>query len=179
VEEPGQHLVAVLGREDLRQLDDARDAKEPVPERLDDLRDALDELGGGLPVVGSTLGESELAMEEHEETGVAELDPEAPPIEVGEGEEELGHRGVLAAEELGEAGGEFAGVRHSAIVADDFPASPNARKRVWTQRWVRGGRAAFETTLRCAVLALARRSDVSAASRDSLAEAPKRLSSAS
>src|SRR6266545_6516644 len=43
VEEAGQHLRLVLGREDLRELDDARQAKPPVPERLDDLREALDE----------------------------------------------------------------------------------------------------------------------------------------
>jgi hypothetical protein len=36
-------------------------------------------------------------------------------IEVGERDEEVGHGGVLATEEIGEAGGEIAYVRHDAL----------------------------------------------------------------
>jgi hypothetical protein len=42
-------------------------------------------------------------VEEGEEAGVAEFPPEPPPIEVGEGDEELGHRALLAAEENDES----------------------------------------------------------------------------
>jgi hypothetical protein len=44
MEEAWQDLLAVLRRQHLRELDDAREAQTPVAERLDDLREALDEL---------------------------------------------------------------------------------------------------------------------------------------
>ena len=117
MEEAGQYLVVVLGGENLRQLGDARDAQAPVPERLDDLGDAPDELGGDLPVVGSALREPELTVEEHEQAGVAELDPEPVPVEVGESEKEIGHGAVLAGEQVGEASGECACGVHARMVS--------------------------------------------------------------
>jgi hypothetical protein len=45
-------------------------------------------------------------------------------IEVGEGEEEVGHRALFAVEEIGEAAGGFACVVHGRIVSCDFAASP-------------------------------------------------------
>jgi two-component system, NtrC family, response regulator AlgB len=113
VEEPGQHLDRVLDRHHLRELDDGRDAELTLSERLDHLRKSLDELGRHLPVVGRPLREPELAVEEGEEARVTEVDPEPPAVEVGEGDEEVRHRVVLAAEEFGQAGGEIARVvRH-------------------------------------------------------------------
>ena len=76
VEEPRQHFAprsrAVI---DLRELDDARQAQAAVAQRLDDLGELLDQLRRGLPVERGALGETELAVEEVEERGVAELEP--------------------------------------------------------------------------------------------------------
>jgi hypothetical protein len=58
---------------------------------------------------------------------VAELQPEAPAVEVGKGDEEVGHGAVFAEEKIGETSGRFAGVVHSANVSRDFTPSPNAR----------------------------------------------------
>ncbi len=63
-------------------------------------------------------------------TRLPELDPKALPVEVGEGDEELGERGALAVEELGEAGGEIACGDHDASIARDFGGSPGVRIRV-------------------------------------------------
>ncbi|HEX9243801.1 MAG TPA: hypothetical protein VF875_15260 [Anaeromyxobacter sp.] len=59
-----------------------------------------------------------------------ELRPPPLAIELREGDEELRERVVLAAEEVGEAGGLFAGRRHAGSIARDFEASWNARIRV-------------------------------------------------
>jgi hypothetical protein len=55
VEEPGQDLRPVLRRDALRELDEAGQVQPPVPERLDDLRVSLNEVGGGLPVMGGAV----------------------------------------------------------------------------------------------------------------------------
>jgi hypothetical protein len=47
--------------------------------------------------------------------------------------QELGHGGVLAAEQVGEAGSDFACIGHEASIARDFIASPNARNRAETR----------------------------------------------
>src|SRR6266540_2974013 len=64
MEEPRQDLVTVLGREDLRELDDARHAKPPVAQRVDDLRESLDEPRGSLPVERRPAREPELPVQE-------------------------------------------------------------------------------------------------------------------
>src|SRR6266540_3994550 len=66
MEEPRQDLVTVLGREDLRELDDARHAKPPVAQRVDDLRESLDEPRGSLPVERRPAREPELPVQEVE-----------------------------------------------------------------------------------------------------------------
>jgi len=43
MEEPRQDIVTVLGRQDLRELDDARHAKPRVAQGVDDVRESLDE----------------------------------------------------------------------------------------------------------------------------------------
>jgi len=75
-----QLASVVLGREDLRQLGDRRHAQAAGPEWLDDLRDALNELGGGLAVVRGPLREAELAVQKMEEARVAEVDPQPLPV---------------------------------------------------------------------------------------------------
>ena len=66
-EEPGQDLSAVLRRQHLGQLDHAGDAELARAERLDDLGEALDQLGRGLPVERRGLGEPELAVKVREQ----------------------------------------------------------------------------------------------------------------
>jgi len=61
---------------------------------------------------------------------VSELDPQPLSVEVREGDEELGERGALVVEELGEAGGEIACGGHDASIERDFGTSPDARIRV-------------------------------------------------
>jgi hypothetical protein len=90
----------------------------------------LDELGRGLPVLGGSRGYLQLPAEEGEKALVPERLPEAPAIEVRESDEKVGHRGVLAAEEVGEARSEFACSVHARIVSCDFDSSPDARIRV-------------------------------------------------
>jgi hypothetical protein len=65
-------------------VDDARDAELARAERLHDLGELLHQLGGGLPVVSGALREAELAVEEVEERGVAEVEPQPLPVEVRE-----------------------------------------------------------------------------------------------
>ncbi len=64
VEELRQDVASILGGEDLRQLDDARQAKAAVAQGLDDLGESLDEVGRGLAVERGALGEAELAVQE-------------------------------------------------------------------------------------------------------------------
>ncbi len=71
LEEPRQDVAPVLGRQDLREFDDARETEAPVAKRLDDLRELLDELGRGLAVVGGALREPELPVQEVEQRGGA------------------------------------------------------------------------------------------------------------
>ena len=78
--------------------------------------------------MGGAAGEAELAPEEFEKVGVSEPEPGALAVEVGEGDEKVGERGVLAAEEIGEAAGGFAWVVHGEIVSRVFAASWNARR---------------------------------------------------
>jgi hypothetical protein len=91
-------LALVLGRDHLRELDHGRQAKPAVAEWLDDLRVSLEELSRRLAVLGGARGEAQLAVQEVEEARMAELDPEPPLIEIGKGDEEVSHCGVLAAE---------------------------------------------------------------------------------
>ena len=123
VEEARQDLRPVLRRDHLRQLHDAGDAKAAVPERLDHLGVALDQLGGHLAEVAGSLGEPQLPVEEDEEAGMAELLPEPPPVEVGECDEEVGHRALLAAEEIEEPDGDLACVVHARMIACEFHPS--------------------------------------------------------
>jgi hypothetical protein len=111
-EEPRHDLAAVLGRDDLRELDDAREVEAPIAEGLDDLRVPPEQLGRGLPVERRPVGEPELAGEEVEEGGVPQLDPAALAIERGEGDEEVRESVVLAAQEVGKVRGGFARGRH-------------------------------------------------------------------
>jgi hypothetical protein len=89
---------------------------------------ALHERGGGLPVVGRAARQPEPAVEEVEEVRVAQLLPEPPPIEVGERDEKVGERGVLAAEEGGELLREFA-CGHSRIVTSASDRRGPSRRR--------------------------------------------------
>ncbi len=127
VEEPRDDVASVLRRDDLRELDEARQVEATVAEQVDDLGVALDELGRGLPVVGGPLGKAQLPVQEVEQRAVPQLEPPALPIEDRESYEELPERVVLAAEEVGEAGGLFAGGRHTRRVACVLECSWNAR----------------------------------------------------
>jgi hypothetical protein len=129
VEEAGQDVCEVVRGEDLGELDDAREVEAPVAERRDELRVLLDEARGGHPVVGRPLRKAELAGEEVEERLVAEVDPPALAIECRERDKELRERVVLAAEEIGEVGGVFAGGRHVGRIARISEASLSARIR--------------------------------------------------
>jgi len=60
VEEPWQHLVTVLRRHHLRELADDGETETTIPEGLDELREALDQLGGGVPVERGALRQTEL-----------------------------------------------------------------------------------------------------------------------
>jgi hypothetical protein len=133
LEEPRQDFVPILGSEDLPELDDAGQAKPAIAEGLDDLGEPLDELGGGLPVEGGALRQAELAVQEVEERGAAELEPQPSPVEVRQLHQELAERGALASEEVEKAGGEIACGGHLESFARVFEASPNARIRSWTR----------------------------------------------
>ncbi len=89
-EKPGQDLFAVLGGKHLRDLYDRRKAKPPLPEGLLDLRDPLDELGRGLPVLGGAGRQPQLPSQEAEEARVAEIAPQLLIVEVGKSEKEIG-----------------------------------------------------------------------------------------
>jgi hypothetical protein len=52
VEDAGQDFMPVLGGHDLGELDDGRDAKAPVAQRLDDLGEFPQELGRSLSIEG-------------------------------------------------------------------------------------------------------------------------------
>jgi hypothetical protein len=132
----GQHLAPVLRGQDLRELDDARDAEPSVSQGRLHLREALEQVGGGLTVVGGAGGEPHLAVEEIEEAREAESEPELPPVEVGEEEDEIPQGGSLLAEEVLEAEGEVAGGVHGVhanTIARDLEPSWNARIRPWAR----------------------------------------------
>ena len=67
-------------------------------------------------------------MEEREETGVAQLDPSAALVELGQGDKEVGHGVVLVPEEVSEAGSEGAALggvherEHRTAFSTPFPA---------------------------------------------------------
>jgi hypothetical protein len=123
VEEARQDIADVLRRRDLRQLDDAREADPPVPERLHDLGAPLDELGRDLPVLRRPLRDAELPVEEVEEARVTQRLPQPLAVEGGERDEEVGERRVLAAEEGGQLIGAFACDRDERIVSRGFDPS--------------------------------------------------------
>jgi hypothetical protein len=129
-EEPRQDLGRVLGRDDPRDLDDGGEAEIAAPEGGLDVGVLLDERGRRLAVLGGAGGEPELAAEELEQAGIPQLDPPALPVERREGDEKLREGLVLAAEEVGEAGGVFAGGRHAEILSRDSEVSWNARERL-------------------------------------------------
>ena len=117
VEVPRKDLGPVLGRDDLGELDDAGQTELSLAQGLENLGVALDKLRCRLPVVGRALREAQLAREEVEERAVPELDPSALLVEGREGEEKHGERVMLAAEQIGEAAGLFAGGRHAPRVS--------------------------------------------------------------
>jgi hypothetical protein len=129
VEEALHDLVLVLRRDDLRQLHHAREAQASIPEWLDDLWEALDELGSGLPVEGGALGKPELSMEEVEAARIPELEPASVVVELCERDEKIRQGVVLAPGQLGEAVLEGSRVVHDGECLTRFRALP-ARTRL-------------------------------------------------
>jgi hypothetical protein len=125
-EEPRQDLGLVLGGEHLRELDDRAEAKLPGAERRLHDGGALDELGRGLPVLRGAGGEAQLAMQERKETPVPQVSPPLLAVELREGDQKIGHRVALAAEQVGEAVREVACGRHAEMFARDFQPSGDA-----------------------------------------------------
>jgi hypothetical protein len=113
VEEPGQDDCAVLRRDDASHLEHDRHAQLSLSERLDHIGVPLDEMRRDLAIVGGTPGQSELPVEEVEETGVAKLYPQPLPIEVGQRQQEIGHGATFTVKEIGETSGRFACVVHA------------------------------------------------------------------
>ncbi len=107
MEEPREHGLEVLGGEDPRELDHAREAQAAIANGLDDLGESLHQLGGHLAEVGRGLREPELAVEEREQAGVPQVAPPAQPIELDQSQEEVGQGPPLA---LRQAQGERRGV---------------------------------------------------------------------
>jgi hypothetical protein len=126
-EEARQDLGAVLGRQHLRDLDHGRETKPAVAQRRLHLGEALDELGGGLAVLGCAGGELQLDAEEREEGRMSQLPVQVAAVELGERDEEFGHRVALVSEELEETVREFTCGFHDQSIARDFRPSPNAR----------------------------------------------------
>jgi hypothetical protein len=54
---------------------------------------------------------------------MAQPQPQPAVVELGEGDEEVGHRPLFTAEETEEVGGGFAGVVHALMVSHDFGPS--------------------------------------------------------
>src|SRR5512138_2832642 len=130
--------MPVLGCDHLRELDDGGDAQATVSQRVDDLGEALDELRGGLAVMGGALREAELAVQEVEERGVPELDPDAVAVEVRECDEKVDEGPVLEREEVGKTLRERACVFHDASVSRVLDRSGNARSRLVARRSGKG-----------------------------------------
>lgn len=126
-EEPRKNVGGVLLRDHLGELEHGRDAQAPVPDRLQDLREALDQLDRGLPVRGGAVREPEALHEEREQRGVSEVGPRALAIEGCERGEELGEGVALAAQEVGEGGRQLACGAHGAILSRGLAASGDAR----------------------------------------------------
>ena len=124
---PFRAAARSMRRSSPRQFDDAGYAKAPVLERLDHLREALDELRGDPAKVARPLRQTEFPVQEDEEARIPQLQPQPSVVEVREGDEEVGHRTLFTAEESEEIGGEFACAVHALIVACDFGPSGNAR----------------------------------------------------
>jgi hypothetical protein len=123
MEEPRQHLRSILRSQDLRELRDAGETEPSIAQRLDHLREALDELRGCLPVERRPRREPELPVQEVEEARIAELGPKPAFVEGCESDEKGSHGRLLAPEEIEEAGGEFACAGHARIVSRDFDPS--------------------------------------------------------
>ena len=100
-EEAGQHLGLVGGREDTRELPDGRQAELALPERRLHRREARQEPRRGEAQPGGPVRQPQLPGQEREEAGVAERLPAAPPVEVGEGQQEVGGGLALARREGG------------------------------------------------------------------------------
>jgi hypothetical protein len=155
-EEPGQHLARVLGRQDLRELDDRGEAQIASPERRLDLRVSLDELGRGLPVLRGSGRQFQFPPEELEQAPVPQRLPPTPAIEVREGDEEVRHRRVLAAEEVGEVGRLFACGRHPRSISRAVEASWNGRNRLLSRNLEERSRTPPAPPRRCPGASLAR-----------------------
>jgi hypothetical protein len=98
-EVPGQHLVQVLLGEDLGELGGGRHAEPAVAQGCDDLGEALDQPRRAEAPVCPAPRETELDPYEGEEVGVPKRLPATPPVEVGQRDEEVGHRRLLLPEE--------------------------------------------------------------------------------
>ena len=84
-----------------------------------------DEPGRDLPVVGRTAGEADLPVEKIEEARESEMSVHGQPVELGEGEEEIGEGAALPSGEIGDAEGPFACV-HGSTFAREISPSPDA-----------------------------------------------------
>jgi hypothetical protein len=116
-EEPGQNLRHVVGRHDLGELADGGQAQAALSQGGLHRGELLDELDGGLPVLGGACGEPELAAQVVEERCVAELAPQLLVVKVGEGEKEVGHGLPLLAKQGGELAGEVVSVHTPSVTS--------------------------------------------------------------
>jgi len=117
VEESRQDLEGVLHGEHLREFDDTGQAKSTVSQRLNQLGVLLDQPGCDLPVMGGSHRQSKFSMQEPEEVRVSQLGPSSSTVEVGQGDEELGHGAALPGKEFGQAIGEGARGIHAFSIA--------------------------------------------------------------
>ncbi len=127
-EEPGQHLGPVLSGHHLGELAHDRDAELSIPNRPIHLGEAPDQAGAHLPVVRRSPGQADLPVEEDEEARESELPVHGLGVELADGEEEIGERGLLVAGEIGDAEGPFACV-HGSTLSRELAPSPDARNR--------------------------------------------------
>jgi len=90
MEEPGQHLVPVGFGDDLGQREGGGEAKAAVAKWRDHLREAVDEPGCDLAVMGGSAGQAELALQVLEQVREAEAAVAASSVERGERDEKVG-----------------------------------------------------------------------------------------
>jgi len=145
VEVTREHLLPVLGRDHLRELDNGGHAQATVPEWLNGLGEVADEPGGLHPVVGGAVGEPELALEEGKER--RELLPEFPPVELRERDDELGERVALVAEEVDETVRELTRSVHGEHYLMRFQSLPERARSSVAPRSVASERARGPTRI--------------------------------